>query len=247
MFYIFQNEDRTNRAYDLNMERFCERHGLGRARKNGYTDAHPTKIGFGQKMLPNIQLFIRFHYHFLMPIPIWWYAQWFEVPVGINITCSPPSMITIIAQVTTRSHMLTTHVTIPNMRPYCSWQVFIDWVKVGTARSMQSLKIEPAMVVQWLQGSDVCVVYLLASKDVHVSSNDNRNLAIVIIRARANDDPGLSWTTLLILISFMYFHVLYSTIQRHDPSLPRSTTPGLARLAEIQIEIPGHGEHSFLP
>lgn len=44
---------------------------------------------------------------------------------------------------------------------------------------------------------------------------------LVIIRARANDDPGLSWSTLLISFSFMYFHVLYSTIQRHDPSLPR--------------------------
>jgi hypothetical protein len=34
------------------MERFCERHKLGRARKNGYTDAHPTKKAFVQKMLP---------------------------------------------------------------------------------------------------------------------------------------------------------------------------------------------------
>jgi hypothetical protein len=37
-------------------------------------------------------------------------------------------------------------------------------------------------------------VYLLASKDVHVSSNDNRNLASDI-SMRANDDPELSWTT----------------------------------------------------
>ena len=47
--------------------------------------------------------------------------------------------------------------TIPSMRQYRRWKVFIDWVKVGTARSMQSLKIEPGMVVQWLQWSDQSV------------------------------------------------------------------------------------------
>ena len=50
------------------------------------------------------------------------------------------------------------------------------------------------------------------------------------------DFPGLL-TTLLMSISFMYFHVLYSTIQRHDPSLPRCPRlPALRGLLKSRLK-----------
>jgi hypothetical protein len=114
----------------------------------------PQKKAFVQKMLPQhstvhqISLAFSDAYSYLVVCSMIWSASGHKYnvfsPLDDNNYC-------------TGDNPLTTHVTSPNMRQYCSWKVFIDWLKVGTARSMQSLKIEPGMVVKWLQGSDQSV------------------------------------------------------------------------------------------